>query len=117
MWYWANDPDTRRNSFESDPIPWAVHEAWWEKHQKHLQVGWLPVGVVRLEDGEISVNVAPSLRGQGYGTEIIRAAVLPNTLARIKETNAPSLRAFKSARFVEISRADGVVEMVYPGLH
>lgn len=108
VWSWANDPKTRANSFDPTPIAWEDHCAWFAQ-QDDLWVGWdgdVPVGSVRLHDGEISVTV-----------ELIRAAVRPNTRAQVFEENVASYRAFLSARFVELERKDGVIEMVWPGLH
>ena len=31
LWKWANDPITRRNSFNSEPIPWNMHQNWYVK--------------------------------------------------------------------------------------
>lgn len=119
VWSWANDPQTRANSFDPTPIAWEDHCAWFAR-QDDLWVGWdgeVPVGSVRLHDGEISVTVAPEQRGKGYAAQLIRAAVRPNTRAQVFEENVPSYRAFVSARFVELERKDGVIEMVWPGLH
>ncbi|MBI4644486.1 MAG: UDP-2,4-diacetamido-2,4,6-trideoxy-beta-L-altropyranose hydrolase, partial [Deltaproteobacteria bacterium] len=30
LWEWANDPEVRKNSFSSDPIPWEQHVSWFE---------------------------------------------------------------------------------------
>ncbi len=117
VWAWANDPMTRANSFNQDWITWEEHSEWFDA-QTDLWIGWVPVGSARLDDdGEISVNIAPEHRRRGYGAQLIRAASLPNSRARIKVTNGASIRAFEAAGYTEISCSDGVVEMVWPGLH
>src|ERR1043166_10202171 len=56
LWYWANDRQTRKNSFNSNPIAWSTHEAWcaenlgapnvriWILERQHV-----PVGQIRYE--------------------------------------------------------------------
>ncbi len=61
--------------------------------------------------------VDPDQRGKGYGTKLIKAVSKPNTRALIKEDNQTSLEVFSKARYTEVSREDGVVTMVWPGLH
>ncbi len=114
---WNNDPEVRAQSFSTAAIPKATHQEWFKSHQENITMAWLPVGCARVEDGEISVVVDPAHRGKGFGSQLIKAASLPNTRARIKPTNVGSLAAFRNARYVEISRDDDVVEMVWPGLH
>ncbi len=117
VWIWGNDSETRRQSFNQEPISWAEHCLWWENHKQFVQIGWTPVGVVRVEpnmnDNEISINVAPSLRGRGFGTEMIRAASRDWMRAEIKETNEASLRAFTAAGYVELDHTGGVVTMTW----
>ena len=31
IYNWANDPDTRKNSFNQETIKWEDHEAWYDK--------------------------------------------------------------------------------------
>ncbi len=80
---WANDPDTRRNSFRSDGITWEEHIGWFEACLKNPNIDFYicccedqPVGQVRLncegEIGVVSYSIAREARGQGIGSQIIQ---------------------------------------------
>lgn len=108
LFAWANDPETRRQSFTTEPIAWETHVAWLERRLADSLILIFenpePVGVVRIQDGVISITVAPEHRGKGYATPMIREAAQPGTIAEVKPDNVASLRAFAAAGFVEISR-------------
>lgn len=124
LWGWANDPQTRQASFNSDPIPLATHERWLAGRLGDPEAvlllaeddGGEPVGVVRFEprgpDRVISVTIAPTRRGKGLGHAVIRSACewLRNhrktglVIAEIKATHVASQRAFLRAGFAETGR-------------
>ncbi len=112
---WNNE--ARAQSFSTASIPRSVHQAWFAQHRDNITMAWRPVGCARVEDGEISVVVDPDQRGKGFGTQLIKAVSKPNTHARIKDDNGASLEVFSKARYTEVSREDGIVTMVWPGLH
>lgn len=116
LFEWANDSDTRANSFHSEPISWEHHLAWLEKKLNSKSCSFFlltieeePVGVVRIEGFEpsiIGVTVAPNHRGEGLSSKIIRSACSTfrkktdsSILAYIKLDNIPSLKAFEKAGF------------------
>lgn len=123
---WVNDPATRQQSFNSEPISWEDHVAWFSRKLTDPNVLLLvfvvqgesgdPVGQVRFEkqpDGEaiIGVSVDASFRGKGLASWLIQAAVqtyqedwgdVPIT-AYIKPENVASVRAFERAGFVQQS--------------
>ncbi|HVR30115.1 MAG TPA: UDP-2,4-diacetamido-2,4,6-trideoxy-beta-L-altropyranose hydrolase [Thermoanaerobaculia bacterium] len=120
LWRWANDTESRRASFEPEPIPWRTHLRWLEARLADPRCTLLvaegegaePVGTVRFEpaDGRavISVNVAPEVRGRGLGPALICAglAALADTPqppeavdAYIRPDNPRSLAAFAQAGF------------------
>ena len=119
LWDWANDPEVRAVSFDSEPIPWETHRRWFESKLQDedcriLMVelsGAGPVGVVRFEtegdESTISVSVAKEFRGQGLGAETIRRGTetflaettIPCVRAFVKPDNAASLRAFEAAGY------------------
>lgn len=84
-WQWAGDPVVRHNSFNPAPIPWHVHEAWFENKLAScecrfwiMQIGALPVGQIRYDrvgDGvaELSYSIAPGFRGMQLGTALLKA--------------------------------------------
>lgn len=119
LWEWANDPVTRQNSFDSAKIPWEEHSAWCQKKLSDADCrlwiasngGNAPVGCVRFDGKEseatISLTVAPSARGKGYGTKIIQQACdrlfeesqFRLVHAYIKPENIASVKVFEAAGF------------------
>lgn len=114
---WANDPETRQNSFTSKVIDWNDHIVWFKEKliNPHviiyiLHLNEKPIGVVRFEINEttiIGINVAPSHRGLGLGSKILNVACNRywenNTsviLAYIKKGNIASRRIFEKAGFI-----------------
>ncbi len=117
---WANDPDTRRQSFRTAPIPLDTHRAWFARRLTDPDALLLvfetddqqPVGQVRFAreaDAEIVIglSVDARFRGQGLAARLIDMACLacaqhwgPGTvLAYIRPENQASLRSFARAGF------------------
>lgn len=119
LWEWRNDPELRAAAFNSDPIPWQSHLAWFDRRLKDpdcrifivLDEPGRAVGQVRFErDGEaaeIHLSVAPELRGRGWGSRLIRRATeefsrsegASRVRAFVKTDNVASLRAFEAAGY------------------
>lgn len=119
LWEWANEPVTRAMSFTTEPIPWGHHCAWLHDRLRRTDSLLLiatnsdgvAVGQVRFDisgdSAEISVSVAASLRGRGYGASIIRSGVaavfalqpIMRVDAWVKPDNAASIQAFGAAGF------------------
>lgn len=113
---WANDPITRRMSFNSEEISPETHAAWFEAILS-ARTGWQlvaetrqgrPLGQVRFDsDGQVSLALDPDYRGQGLAAPTLRAALawarrelkLTSAVARIKPENVPSIRAFERVGF------------------
>jgi RimJ/RimL family protein N-acetyltransferase len=127
---WANDPVTRQQSFNSAPIPWKNHEAWFA--QKIVDPDALllvfetsanvPIGQVRFErfndemtativvlwPEAISLSIDAQFRGKGIvailieeSCDVLRSQKGPVLIiAYIKPANAASIRAFERAGFV-----------------
>ncbi len=83
VWLWANDPQTRANSFNKSPIPWESHCRWFDRQTSAPDVRfWMledlaaPVGHIRYQaaaDGELATigfTVGVQYRGKGYGTRL-----------------------------------------------
>ena len=121
---WANDPDTRRQSFTSNPISLETHTAWFTRKLAAPDAFLLvfsdeadhPVGQVRFErtpvadmpaEIVISVSVDPSHRGKGIAARMIKQACAfcqeqwdaVTIHAYIKPENQASVRAFEGAGF------------------
>lgn len=133
LFAWANDPTTRRQSFDSRPIAWDDHVAWFDRRLRDpATVMYIaeddhqhPIGQVRhdLEERRavVSVSIAPEARGRGWGSVVIAAAtrrlllessVVDEVIGRIKPDNAGSIAAFDRAGFepVEVDREKTWVE-------
>lgn len=118
---WANDPLTRQQSFNTNPISWEKHVDWFAK--KIIDPNTLmlvfenqqgqPVGQVRLErlgpEIIIGISLDAAFRGQGLAHEMIRASAeafrnqFPETNepihAYIRPENRASIRSFEKAGF------------------
>jgi len=119
IWEWANDSNTRAVSFSSEPIPWESHVKWFSEKMRDsncmffiaLDANDFPIGQIRYEvdgtEATVSVALAPSQRGKGYGTQIIQMASkkvfdcisIGIIHAYIKPDNTTSIRAFAKAGF------------------
>ena len=118
---WRNDPRTRQQSFDSSPIPWEGHQAWFAKALANPlqailigQLGEVPFGCVRFDlgahDGRVSIYLDPARHGAGLATPLLEAAgdwlkqnhpAIRRLVAEVKSTNAPSRQAFLKAGYTE----------------
>lgn len=147
LFRWTNDPETRKQSFSTQPVPWENHVSWFQRKMEdpgcyhYLMLdGDEPVGVVRLdrlsETGEdrgrdshgryaylISVNIAPQMRGRGYGKSMYRLiekqalAEIPDSSyirAEVKIGNLPSRKSLEATGYetIEITETEPV-EVIY----
>jgi RimJ/RimL family protein N-acetyltransferase len=123
---WRNDPEVRSLSRSSDPIDLATHAAWLERSladaSRHLLVVEtadpepVPVGTTRydLVSGggpdaartrwEVSITVAPEMRGRGLGSATLQASdawlasaepATSEIVAFVRPANAGSRRLFE----------------------
>lgn len=133
-WNWANDPDVRKSSYFSEPIPWEEHVKWFENKlndpQSFLFIVTdnkdIPIGQVRFElsdkESEIHVSIDRKIRGRGYGTliidmgvkELVRQKKIKTIHAFIKLENEASVKAFKRSGFIELTVED---KKGYQSLH
>jgi len=118
--YWANDPEVRKNAFNTDPISWEIHKEWFaEKLDSSgsklyvLMAGELPVGQIRFEkegdDEKIHYSLDKLVRGRGWGSKIISLGletlgkVKPiRLLAEVRIENQASRSVFSRLGFSEI---------------
>ena len=134
IWAWRNDIQTRRVSQDSAPIAWGRHKAWFNSalHDpaRLLLIGELadePVGHVRFDrNGEsnavISINLAPSARGQGLGSPLLRGACAQarqtwngiTVVADVSGENLASMRMFTACGFGLSERNGGFVRLTLP---
>jgi RimJ/RimL family protein N-acetyltransferase len=115
-WHWANDPEVRKNAFNSNPISWEEHQLWFSSKLKDSKSVLLisesqygPVGQIRL-DGEtaqktISYSVARQYRGKGIGKKLVsrvitsRPSFAKSFLAEVKKENVASANIFERLGF------------------
>lgn len=123
IWLWRNDPDTVAASLSAAGVDWDEHLEWYrrvlEDPMRHLlvverenrSVGMLRLDQINETEAEISINIAPTLRGQGLGSQSLVAALewagskgrLKTILARVRADNEASVRAFAAAGFVQVA--------------
>jgi UDP-2,4-diacetamido-2,4,6-trideoxy-beta-L-altropyranose hydrolase len=121
IWTWRNDPVSRDNFRNEDPISWQAHEAWFHAAladpNKIIFIGQIdniPIGIIRFDliDGpvfDVSINLAPERRGKGVGAQLLAAAC--ETIERegravplqavVRLGNIASRRVFQQCGFVE----------------
>ena len=119
---WANEEETRKQSFSTKPITWEEHVAWYEKslnsRDRYLFIcmhGDIPVGLFRIDRleeaiGEISYSIDKKYRGRGYAIEMLKAGeevlkknriIVWDLLAKVKKDNEASRHIFKVLGFKE----------------
>lgn len=118
----ANDPAVRRQSFHSEPIAWATHQAWFAARLASpatrlfvLDADGLPVGQIRFDcdadEAAISYALDPLVRGRGWGTRLVGLGLermlalgAQRIRAEVKPDNAASIAVFERLGF---ARLDG----------
>ncbi|HIK51668.1 MAG TPA: GNAT family N-acetyltransferase [Oscillatoriales cyanobacterium M59_W2019_021] len=122
LWEWANDPEVRAASFNSEPIPWEAHTNWFKKKLQDpnsyifiaIDLHDRPIGQVRFdrndEDAVISINIAPNKKGLGFGFStlikgldfVFSETAIQKVHAFIKLDNHASIRIFEKASFKKL---------------
>lgn len=124
---WRDDTATREASRHTAEVGADEHAAWLDavlasgdRDLFVVECGRVPVGQLRFDavgegDFEISVGLDPSARGAGLGAPTIAVGLdwlwrerpgARRVVAVVRDTNAPSLRAFARAGFVDAGAAD-----------
>ena len=121
---WANDPVTRKNSFNTELIEKKTHSQWLKSKLEDPNTIFLlfylennvPLGQVRIVKSEyvneISVAVNPEKRGSGYGGKILTLAIeyyykrwcFDPIVAYIKPSNNSSLKVFEAVGFINVGK-------------
>ena len=116
---WANDPASRKQSFNSDPIPFENHQKWFENRLKSptsklyiITKEEDSIGQVRFdiknEEATISYSLDKKFRGNGFGSLILKKGVevLKQELKEriiiigfVKSNNIASAKAFEKLNF------------------
>lgn len=130
---WANDPDTRRQSFQSSPIPFETHRAWFSRKLNDPNALLLvfstetaePVGQVRFERNDanevtIGVSIDARFRGLGLASRLIESGCMAcaerwgtcTIFAFIKPDNQASVRAFERVGFCQLPQSPSLATPV-----
>ena len=134
LYRWANDPDVRRNAFHTEAIAWAEHVAWFDNKIKSpdtriyivLDEQSNPVGQVRFDktregSAEVDISIESSSRGHGYGAQALRLCstlamkelATGHIIAKVRQDNTASIKAFERSGFKPQGHAEGVVILRY----
>lgn len=118
MFYWANDPETRKNAFNTNQIKYTDHIYWFgQLNLNNVLIYFdelnVPVGVVRIDNKSnewvITVMVDSKQRNKGYASKMLSTApieffkqnsLVDKIVAYIKESNTASVRTFSKVGFV-----------------
>jgi len=114
---WANDPETRANSFNRETIKPEEHRAWLEGRLADGRC-WMCLaedatgrcfGTVRIEGDEeltVSITIAPTHRGLGLGEKLLSLACAADPhegrrilRAEVRPDNAASRKIFEANGF------------------
>jgi UDP-2,4-diacetamido-2,4,6-trideoxy-beta-L-altropyranose hydrolase len=122
VWNWANDPEIRQVSFNSDPIPWDSHQPWFTRKLEDDSSVLLiackleddtPFGLIRFDqeadEAVVSVMLDSQSRGHGLGSRVLERATqrlfatreATTVRAYIKTDNPRSHRAFARAGYAD----------------
>ena len=128
---WVNDPQTRANSINSNPIIKTEHDNWFsskfaspENKQFILTDGNIDFGQIRIDfvpkDAiwEIDYSIASEFRGKKLGKLIISLLLhkfpFKSFRATVKIKNIASLKIFRSLGFSE-SKSDNLINFNFRG--
>lgn len=120
LWEWANDPQVRQWSFDSQTITLEGHRQWFNgklsdpncylyivETDDHRPVGQVRFDLQGSETALIDFSVQATERGLGYGPSGLQEACrqlfkehpVTQVMGLVKKSNSASLRAFERAGF------------------
>lgn len=120
---WRNSSQVRKASGNQEYISRNTHDNWFRRRLEDLQKHpfWMvellnrPVGFIRLDlietyNYEISIVIAPEVRGGGFGKQALNLAILQfyekfkgySLVARVRKENFASLNLFYSSGFIQV---------------
>ena len=124
LYSWANEEEVRMNAFNTKKIPYEDHINWFNRMmadpnevQYILVRDGEPIGQIRLsingDEAEIGYSIAKSVRGCGYGKEVIRLVIkqvktdfpyVVKLIGKVKPSNVASYYCFSKNGFEETYR-------------
>lgn len=119
LYKWANDEETRLNSFSTDFIPYETHEKWFNnviRSEDILQFIYymdnIPIGQVRLSINNniayVNYSISKDHRGKGHGKNILLLVekklrdeypYITQINAQVKVDNVPSRKIFEGLNY------------------
>lgn len=121
IYEWANDADTRQNSFQTAEISFEEHSNWFDAKLKDERASYFIVehegeaaAFVRFDKKEtetvIGINLAKQFRGRGLAADCLKGSCKcyfekhdSTVFAYIKESNPASIKSFEKAGFKFVS--------------
>ena len=124
---WANDPEVRQASFNTEAIPWFTHQAWFAGALASAETrvflargrNHLPLGQIRFNreghTADIDYMVDAPFRGLGLARPVVKAGLtqirrewpdLKQIIARVKPDNAASHAVFENIGFTPVVHQD-----------
>ncbi len=128
---WRNDPETCANSRNGKPIPPRRHDLWMDINVRYgfptrvilmAETGDnVAIGVVDFAAAspdlmvfDVSITMAPKMRGRGYGQEALalgcKRMAAKALKAEIKSENAASRMIFARCGFILVREIDGFAQ-------
>ena len=124
LFKWANNPDVRKNSFNTEPIPYENHVEWFNKMMLNNSViqyilceNDIELGQIRLnienKTAVIDYSIDEVFRGKGLGTkmltmieEIIVSEKIPvfTLIGQVKYENKASAKAFIKNEYIQLNQ-------------
>lgn len=118
---WANDPEGRKNSFHTEPIPYDTHCNWYKNKMDSKDSNIYiyceenrPAGQIRVDmEGQkavISYFIEKNSRNRGHGKRIIQLLKekviheypqITELVAEVKKENYPSQKIFEDLGFTK----------------
>ncbi|WP_027186544.1 GNAT family N-acetyltransferase [Desulfovibrio inopinatus] len=125
-WLWVNDPLTRKMFKQNEYIGWSEHCDWYERMLNNEEVvlcigmlGEHRIGNVRFDrrmdrSYEMSINLDPSFRYKGFGSQMLTKAIslvrqsrdVELLFAMAKKVNVASIRVFEKSGVPAVERQD-----------
>ena len=126
IFQWRNDPLTRRNSINTNPVSLKDHNQWFNEvlnsKNTELLIGIensMKVGVCRFSlnnlsnSVEVSINLNPLMRGKRISKKLLEESInyylKTNKVmltATIRIDNIPSIKIFEELNFIKIKSTD-----------
>lgn len=129
LYEWVNDPDSRKNSFQTEPVSYEEHVKWCYDKLKsdniELYIAYMknvPIGQLRLVHEKskllISYSIDKKFRGLGLGRQLIQAIeeyelynkyIVKELQGCVKNNNIASQKVFENCKYEKKIESDYIV--------